>query len=356
MGSTISQKLIKKLATLLGVPVSVLLTLYWNEYRPKKHEKVNIHSSLQNKVLKIGQTIDLLSWNIQFCGSRNYHFFYDGGPDVRVTKAHAQEYLQKISSVLQQEKSDFYLLQEIDRNSARTHYIDQLRAFLAKLTHYSWVATPYHRSSFVPAPFGKPLGKVDMHLGILSRFSIQNAQRHQLALLAENRLRQIFNLKRALLSTQTPIEGYPFPLHIGLTHLSAFSYGDGTLLKQAAELDKWMSAHHPKQPWILAGDFNMLPPGDDPRRLGEEHKYYADTKNPISTITSKHREAFGDLNAVQNRSYLPFGASQADRKIDYIFYGGPIEILSAQVLHHHSNLSDHLPLKVQLRITDKGLG
>ena len=99
------------------------------------------------------------------------------------------------------------------------------------------------------------------------------------------------------------------------------------------------------------GDFNLLPPGDPASRLGKDAELYADAENPIEKLTQKYKHAFPELLSSSARTYLPFGAGEPDRKIDYIFYGGPIEIQSATVLREASAISDHLPLEISFRLT-----
>jgi endonuclease/exonuclease/phosphatase family metal-dependent hydrolase len=344
------KKLLKGASLLAGFPIALVLSALVTEHRPAERESVNVVTLSQKPlVLKRGVETSVLSWNLQFCASRNHHFFYDGGEVVHVPEEDVMATVQSIKEVLAAHGVDIALLQEIDRNNARTKYIDQMRELVTYRSGLSWAAAPYHRSPFVPFPFSNPMGRVDMNLGVLSRFGIENASRHQLPLLDESRVRQAFNLKRAILDAEIPIEGSSLPLHVGVTHLSAFSFGDGTLKRQVAALDKWMSSHPKDQPWILAGDLNLLPPADDPRRLGEDGALYADQDNPIEALLPKYNEAFGDPMLEKNRTYLPFGADKPDRKIDYIFYGGPIEITGAEVLRQHS-VSDHLPLLIRLKL------
>ena len=63
------------------------------------------------------------------------------------------------------------------------------------------------------------------------------------------------------------------------------------------------------------------------------------------------KEVSSNPLAPENRTYLPFNAKNPDRKIDYIFYGGPIELLSSKVLTEASDISDHLPIEITFRLT-----
>jgi endonuclease/exonuclease/phosphatase family metal-dependent hydrolase len=230
--------------------------------------------------------------------------------------------------------------------------VDMLGPWQAAAGAPCGVTTPYHRSPFVPKPFANPLGRVDMHLAILSRAPLSNALRTQLALLDEPRIIQVFNLKRALLTAEVEVEGLDQPLAVAVTHLSAFSFGDGTLAAQVAALDAWMAARPPGQPWILAGDMNLLPTGDDKSRLAVERDLYADTDSPIDPLLAKYTELLGNDRqlAPEHRTYLPFGADEPDRKIDYVFVGGPVEVLDARVMREHAAISDHLPVLARLRV------
>ena len=66
----------------------------------------------------------------------------------------------------------------------------------------------------------------------------------------------------------------------------------------------------------------------------------------------KYKMAFPEMMSQAAFSYLPFGASKPDRKIDYLFYGGPLELVDAEVLTNADQISDHLPLRVKFKMTD----
>ena len=330
-----------------------VITLLGLDFNPGPVEKVSVQNMRPNEPAPSGKPLRLLSWNLQFAGSRKHHFFYDGGQAVHVPDRDVENTLKQITHILKTRNPDFALLQEIDRHSDRTGNIDQLESLKAYSQSVSWVSTPYHKVPYVPHPSHEPMGRVNLNLGTLSKYEILSARRHQLALLDEPRWRQFFNLKRAILETIIPIGvGANRPhLILGNTHLSAFSGGDGTLNKQITQIEAWIKSIPKDQPWILAGDFNLLPPGDSSSRLGDDASLYADTENPIERLTRKYKHAFPDVLSVQARTYLPFGSGEPDRKIDYIFYGGPITVDSAEVLREASTISDHLPLEINFRLT-----
>lgn len=324
-----------------------------SEYTPEPVEPVEVarFDAQTPQGLVAGQPFTAVSWNIQFgLGITDEPFFYEHGTRVHGTAEEVEQTMRAVAKAIRGYDADIALIQELDRGSARSQSIDEL-PLVRDAGGYAFTATaPYHRA-YVPSPPLNPLGRVDMHLALLSRSPMQAAQRTQLALLQENRVVQAANLKRALLTAEVPVEGHPQPLAIGVTHLSAFSQGDGTLDKQVAQLVAWIEARAPDQPWILAGDFNMLPPGDDPQRLDpEQAAYYADATNPIEQMIPKYRTVWTELLADGSRTFVPHGSKTPDRKIDYVFIGGPIEVVERRVDTTLIGVSDHLPMIATLRV------
>lgn len=316
------------------------------EYMPEAVEAAEVRCATPGTPLQAGEPFEVLSWNLQYGASRKHRFFYDGGEAVHVPAEDRAWAVTQTAQVIASVGAPLVLLQEIDRDSDRTQRVDQLPAYEEAAGASCATSASYHRHPFVPAPGPSVfLGRVDMALGLLSRAPMARAQRHQLPLLDEPAYRQAFNLKRALITAEVEVAGWDQPLAVGTTHLSAFSFGDGTLQKQVAMLQAWMEARPAGQPWILSGDFNLLPTGDDKARLSTERDLYADSDSPIDPLLAQFAEAMGDQLDPANRTYLPYGHDEPDRKIDYIFYGGPLYVTQASVMREASAISDHLPMR-----------
>ena len=296
----------------------------------------------------------ILSWNIQYAASRQHHFFYDRGDAVSVTKDEVHQTLEDIAAIIRQFNPDIVLLQEVDRNSRRTRFVDQHTELLQKLDYPCHSTTPYYRVPYVPFPSLEHLGRMDMHLTVLSRFHIDSVTRFQLPLLKESRLRQLFNLRRALMEIRLPTtDGGELLLYN--THLSAFSWGDGTLARQMEVVDQRLQqVEAQKLPWMLAGDLNSLPPGDKPARLGvaEASKYPEDT-TPVQSLISRYGHPIPPQRYASHgprwHTYQPFGGVP-DRTLDYMFFGSGVQMLSYSVVQEANGPSDHLPLLMELQV------
>ncbi|TNE50863.1 MAG: hypothetical protein EP343_06850 [Deltaproteobacteria bacterium] len=299
----------------------------------------------------------VLSWNIQYSASRNYHFFYDGGKAVSPSKKDVEATIANIVKAVKKYNPDIILWQEVDRNSARTHQIDQLKKLLEGQSYPCWASTPYHRSVYVPTPSHQHMKRVDMHLAVFSRYPIKRATRHALPMLKESFLRRAFNLKRAVLEVEIPLkEGGSLTLLD--THFSAFSFGDGTMAKQVKKLSSLMeAADKAGNPWIASGDLNLVAPGFDPQKSlpKKEASYYpAKDKNPIKALYDKWTPALSpaEYNKSPNQynTYVMYGKKQPDRWIDHTFVNSKTKVLKYKVLQEFVNISDHMPVYLEVQL------
>lgn len=333
-------------ACLVGGSLGLLVLL---NHFPATLERVIVECRGPAATLRVGERFSLLSWNVQFGASRRYHFFYDGGPDVHARWDVVQRTLDAQRALITRLAPDIALLQEVDRNSDRTARIDELPRLVDGRMLPCTASTPYHRSRYVPVPLRRPLGRVDLHLVTASRFGVSWARRRALPLLDEPLWRRAFNLKRAVLEAAVPLADAPVPLLLLNTHLSAFSRGDGTLGRQiSALMERLRFLDSRGIPWILAGDLNLLPPGDSPARLGAEAREYADRENPILPLYRRYRSGVPAEEEARAPSrfytYLPYGAKRPDRRLDYVFVSDLVDLHELRVMPEEPPSSDHLPL------------
>lgn len=338
------------LAALLAVGAVVTFSLL---YRPGAQTQVAVRCEADAPPLPRGHRIRALVWNVQYAAGRAPHFFYDGGADVSVDRPTVERTLDAIAEVIRRTDPDIVLLQEVDRGSRRTVFVDQHEVLLQAVPYPCHASTPYHRAVYVPHPPHEHLGRVDMHLSVFSRYRLDRAVRHQLALLDESWVRRQFNLRRALLEIDVPLaDGGRLVLFN--THLSAFSRGDGTVARQMAAIDaRLAAAEDGGAPWVLGADLNTLPPGDDPERLGAHAELYRDGSQVAPLIERYHWPVPADELAADPqpwRTYLPWGAEAPDRTIDYVLHGERVAPHGFSVLSDVTDVSDHLPMVFDFQV------
>ncbi len=333
----------------------VARALGWSvTHRPAELEPVVVTSSPDAPPVPTDRPISVLCWNVQFAAGRDQVFFYDGGRAVRVPPATVSRTLDRIAEVLRSADADVVLLQEVDRGSDRTGRVDQHAELLARAPYPCHASTWYYRNPYVPHPRWEHLGRAEVHLSVFSRFRLAAGRRYRLAEMDEPWIQRQFNLRRALLELDLPLDRGGI-VRVTNTHLSAFSKGDGTLpLQIGTLLGRLATTDRDEVPWIAAGDFNALPPGDDPGRLGKDAELYADAGCPLQPLFDRWQsvvpaEAHAD-EPERWRTWLPPGSDEADRAIDHVFASRGVEVWDATVMSGVTDASDHLPLRAELLV------
>ena len=150
------------------------------------------------------------------------------------------------------------MLQEVDRNSTRSAYIDQTQTLLdATDLNYGAYASQ-HRVDFLPSD---GMGHMDFGNAILSRWPIVEASRIALPLVEEyaGYYRYLY-LKRHILDATIDLPGVDGFRAIN-THLEAFS-DDGTKRDQIDRFHEQLSSADGEGAlFVASGDLNSLPPG-----------------------------------------------------------------------------------------------
>jgi len=321
---------------------------------PRAVEGVPVQCAADAPALDPGRTITLLGWNIQF-GAGRHPFFYDYGDVVSVSEAEVHRTLEGIATTIRAVDPDLVVLQEVDRGSRRTAFVDEHAWLVDGLDYPCHASTPYWRAPYVPIPAHEPLGRVDLHLSVLSRFALGPATRRALPMLRESPLRRLFNLKRAVLEVRLPVRGGP-DLVLLQTHLSAFSRGDGSLPGQVAAVDARLAALEDAGiPWVIEGDLNALPPGDDPSRLApEERALYPEASTPVAPLLAHWHDPVADgwrTDPARWRTFLPYPEDVPDRTLDYTLHGGGVRAMGYRVVREAKAWSDHLPVCFTFQLT-----
>jgi endonuclease/exonuclease/phosphatase family metal-dependent hydrolase len=291
-----------------------------------------------------------LIWNIGYGGlGRDMDFFYDGGKQVRSSKKNVEKNITAIESfIARQNDIDFFLLQEVDKKSKRSHSIDG----------YSKIAkiSPQFHSSFgknydvffVPVPVSDPLGSVLSGLQTLSLFEPISVVRHSFP--GNYAWPQgLFMLDRCFLVSRYRLETGKQLLVIN-THNSA--YDDGTLRSnQMAYLKNFLIHEYEKGNYVIVGgDWNQCPPGFSP----EFDRNLMDNKNRLDIkkdYLPKWKWVYDNRIPTNRRLVTPYDEKTTlTTVIDFFLISPNIEMLMVQGIHLDFEHSDHHPVKLEVRL------
>ncbi len=316
------------LAWVVGVLVMLVVLLFaWltiTEYKPKKVESVEVTGELRagsefEKGVKAGDELTVMTWNIGYGAlGDNADFFMDGGKSVNTaSRTRVQDNLTGIMAGIRFVNPDVVFLQEVDRNSKRSHGINEeksLREDLNEVREDPYVSTfAYnYKVKFVPIPI-PPIGKVNSGIETLSALRTDKAERIALPCPFKWPSR-VGNLKRCFLVNRTPVldeAGNPTGKELVLInlHLEAYDSGEGKE-KQTKLLKEYLQTEVDKGNYVIAGgDFNqtfsnvdtsMYPQQEnrwkcgyiDVSEFGSDLQFIADNHNPsCRSLDQKYEEA-----------------------------------------------------------------
>lgn len=312
-------------------------------------------------------TILVMTWNIRFGAGRGQWFGDSNGKRVIFENYEIYANLQGIAETLNKVQPDILLLQEVDIQSKRSAYIDQMQ-WLLDHTHLNYGAyASVWRVQNIPSD---GLGRMDEGNATMSRWPITEAKRIQLPLRGDqDALTRFFYVRNNILLTKIALPGADQFYAVNV-HTAAFSVDD-TKKRQLelfkSELDKLATKNIP---FVAGGDLNSLPPNatktdycledkaddesfhgpnDDPKH--REGSYFT----PEITWLQPFYDAY--TPAVSLSKYIAdepkyFSHTQDwngpyDRKLDYLFTNEFWIENSDSTWHSASAWSDHAALSAR---------
>src|SRR5476649_505240 len=302
-----------------------------------------------------GQALKVMTWNVQYLAGKNYVFWYDtadgNGPDDRPTVEDMASSLDEVARVIRDEQPDILLLQELDENAKPSHYQDQIALLQERLVDlYPCSAQAFDwKADFIPNLH--IFGSVGRKLVTLSRYQIEHAERLQLPVPPANFISRQVQPKPALLLTYLPLSDGG-QLAVLNTRLDGDKPGRSAVQEQVKATVKLLDKFEGRgTPWLIGGDFNLLP-------LGQYRRLPAEQRTPYSADSALHvlwdkypmiptnNEASG-ADRAQWLTHYPNdpGLNGPDRTVDYLFYSPRIKRVEATVRQDDTlRISDHLPV------------
>ncbi|WP_448647441.1 endonuclease/exonuclease/phosphatase family protein [Pseudomonas mohnii] len=338
------------LLIVIGLAGAMVYSLTW---RPDVREVLAVSCSTQPPTLAPGQALKVMTWNVQYLAGKRYVFWDDqaAGTDEAPTADDMAFSLDEVARVIRDEQPDIVLLQELDDGAKASGYQNQLKLLQERVADlYPCSAHAFDwKADFIPDPH--IFGSVGRQLATLSRYEIEHAERLQLPVSQGNLISRQFKPKNALLVTYLPLSdgGQMAVLN---THLDRATQPDETLQAQisavAKVLDKFESHG---TPWLIGGDFNLLPLGQYQRLPSEQRTPYS-ADSALHVLWDKYpmiptNNEAGGIDRARWLTHYPndTNVSGPDRTVDYLFYSPRIKRVEARVRQDDTlRISDHLPV------------
>ena len=342
---------------LLVVVIAISAFLWFGTYHPAQIESMEVVCPESAPTVKAGQSLKVLTWNVQTMSGKNYVFWSDlpnnDGPDEKPSPEDITLTLSEAARIIKDENPDIILLQEIDKGAERTNYEDQFARLMELLpSDYVCSTSAFDwKAAYVPHP--RIRGGVGWQVAILSKYKINTAERHQLAVPPSSIIEKPFRIKPAILAAYLPMTGGGE--FVAMTvHLDLYVPGTYTKDVQLGQINQLLAGlDDAGVPWVIGGDFNLLPFDDAAfQRLPIEHQRSYNPQSEIRLMYDNHQaipsmdEVTGDdfsqwFTRFPNDPAIP----APDRTLDYLFISSAITIGEHYVrLDDTQKISDHFPL------------
>ncbi|MFW3897257.1 endonuclease/exonuclease/phosphatase family protein [Pseudomonas bharatica] len=344
------------LLSLLSITVLLWLLAFQASWRAEPLEDLPVACTAPGQALLAGQPLKVMTWNVQYLAGKRYVFWYDEarGDDTRPTGEDLAFSLDEVARVIRAEQPDIVLLQELDKGAKASDYQDQLALLRERLADlYPCAVQAYDwKAEFVPDVH--IAGSVGRTLATLSRYPIQRAQRVQLPMAQDNLLSRLLKPQPAVLVSYLPMgDGQLAVLN---TRLSKHEAGSDVQLRQVQALEKLVDQFERQgTPWLLGGDFNLLPLGQH-RRLKPEQQPLYSADSELHLLWDKYPmiPANAEATGADREQWLTHFPNDPrlegpDRTLDYLFHSPKLRRLEAGVLQQDTlEISDHLPVSASL--------
>ena len=342
------------LGAVLLLAAGLILWLSVCEFKPADVTDVKVESNSQVGEFSpfLDQELTVISWNIGYAGlGKDSDFFMDGGENV--SSADQDTVTASLLGIYKQlytgdNQAGIYMLQEVDKNSARTYGMDESDC----LGIYNSTYALNYSCPFVPYPL-PPIGRVNSGLLTTTMYDIDSSERISLPCPFDWPV-STANLKRCLLVSYLPIEGSSSKLVIVNLHLEAYDDGEGKIA-QTKQLREFIQSEYEKGNYVIAGgDFNQVFPGVI-EKYPNEHPELWEPGIITEDIMPEGWSLAYDLETpscrLLNQPYDPEDIENTQYYvIDGFIISPNVELISVETLDAGFEFADHNPVQLKVKL------
>lgn len=332
--------------------VGVLLYAFMTDWNPPAEAKIEVRGSAEKDTIDKTEFV-FMTWNLGFGAlGKECDFFYDGGKTSIAEKSIVEKDNQGIYQTLQEriDTLDFALIQEVDSQGKRSHYINQVSMIGNALSSFSYCFAKNYDVKFIPQPWTEPLGDVVSGVVSYNRWKPSAAKRYSLKAYFSFPT-YLFYLDRCFLVERFPLKNKK-ELIVVNTHNSAYDPKGDMKKMELAQIQAVLNAEYEKGNYVvMGGDWNQYPPHF--KGIKEFSPNHPDSANWVP----KNYPAAGWKWAYQtefptNRSLVaPFNADTTYQTvIDYFLVSPNVKVQYVKGVNNGFDFSDHQPVIMKVKL------
>ncbi|MEO1514860.1 MAG: endonuclease/exonuclease/phosphatase family protein [Bacteroidota bacterium] len=331
-------------------------------YSPPPVLPLSPHGDVMAPNLPVDSSFRIISWNIGYAGlGAEATFFYSGGGFftsggrmVHPTQALNQQFTSGILDLLSREEADFYLLQEVDRESSRSYFANQHELIEKRLAGTVNTFAVNYDVKRVPAPILQPwsaYGKTLSGLSTFSRHHLANAERISLPGRSAWPT-HLFQLDRCVAVHDIPLENGKKLILVNV-HNAAFDKTGAIRAMQMKFLKELLQKEYEAGHYVIAGgDWNQSPPFFDNQRLNDGRRPNFRSPNmPPELFPDTWQWIYDPTQAtVRDNSQVYNEQDNYVRLIDYFLISPNVQALKVRCIDQQFRFSDHQPVSLEFRL------
>lgn len=250
-------KIVLRLTGLILVIIilyTILLTI--TAYKPKNIEILSIKNN-KRQIVKTNSPISFLTFDIKHCSIGKNETYYTGNRNSTASN------LKGIADFLSLQKTDFILLQGIDKKAARTSYIDEQEYLAEALEGYISTYAYNYKSLWIPLPLKKPVGYIESGMSTFSEYMINVASRYKYTAQGKWPV-YLTEAEPCFIETRIPVDNGK-ELIIVNSQLSEKDNNDNVRKQELDYLEKYIENEYKKGNYVIVGgNWEYSLPGTDP--------------------------------------------------------------------------------------------
>lgn len=354
-------KYLRYILTIIGLIflfiVIFILYITLTDFQPEPVVQIIPKKSPTQDMYSDKDTFDIISWNIG-AGSlgSEMDFFYDGGTKMRPDMELSDIYFENIVKILLSVDPDFWILQEIDMNSKRSYYMNQVAALEDIMStdkgYYSVFETNW-MVDYIPLPLYSPMGAVQAGSMTLSKTRPQEVIRYSYPLISPWP-DKLFLLDRFFMLNRHLLEGTDKQLVVINTHNSAYVTDLNERQKELNIIRDVMMKEYENGNYVIAGgDWNANPPGFDKTiesySTTDKYEHYVDQDEDL--FPEDWNWTYDERIPTARWLDSPYQRGKnSTTSLDYFVSSPNIKVEKIEVIDLKFKNSDHNPIRIKIKL------
>ena len=357
---------VAKAFTVIGIVIAAIIVIalgyfayvFISYHRIEDHLVIVPYGTTETESLSVGKEMTITSYNIGFGAySDDYTFFMDGGKESwAFSKEAVYENIDGAMGVIEEQKPDIALFQEVDYDGTRSYHVDEVALVqdaMWELGQYAALFAQNYDSPFLMYPITQPHGANKAGIMTFSKAEMFDGIRRSLPI--EEGLSKVLDLDRCYSKVRVQVDNGK-QLVIYNMHLSAYTSKAETAETQLSMVVQDMQEEYDKGNYCIAGgDFNRDLLGNSPE-IFHTAVLEDNWAQPVNmslftddiTLVAPFQEA--DMIASCRNPDKPYEEGDFVVTVDGFIVSANVEVTYANVIDAGFKYSDHNPVIMKFKL------